>query len=72
MNAERRAAERAESIADRLDDLIEQLDEISFDLLRETAADGRSDRPAFDRTLVQARRAVARASGLLRGRPSDD
>jgi hypothetical protein len=67
MSARRRAEERASAVADRLDEIVEQIDEISFDLLRESAADGESARPDIDRVLMRARRAVGRAADLLRG-----
>jgi L-alanine-DL-glutamate epimerase-like enolase superfamily enzyme len=43
-----------------------ELDELSFDLLQQAVADGATQRPAADRTLTQARRAVEKAAGLLR------
>jgi hypothetical protein len=53
-------------LADRLDAIVGDLDERSFDLLREASAAGRG-RPAEDRRLTQARRAIEKASRLLRG-----
>jgi hypothetical protein len=54
---------------DRLVELLEQvagdLDEIMFDDLREASAAG-GRRPDDDKRLVQARRAVEKAIGLLR------
>jgi ElaB/YqjD/DUF883 family membrane-anchored ribosome-binding protein len=67
VSAERRAADRARDIAERLDALVDEIDEVSFDLLRETVAEGASTRPSIDRTLTQARRAMSKASALLRG-----
>lgn len=59
-------------LADRLDAVIEELDEIMFDQLREAAAE-KTGRPADDKRLTQARRAIEKASHLLRGNdPSDD
>lgn len=55
-------------LADRLDALAEELDEVMFDQLREAAAE-RTGRPADDKRLTQARRAVEKASRLLRGGP---
>lgn len=56
-------------LADRLDAVAEDLDEIMFDLLREAAAE-KTGRPADDKRLTQARRAIEKASHLLRGRDS--
>jgi hypothetical protein len=53
-------------LADRLDALAEDLDEIMFDQLREAAAE-KTGRPADDKRLTQARRAIEKASHLLRG-----
>lgn len=53
-------------IADRLDAIVEELDEIAFDRLREAAGSGATQRPASDRELAKARRAVEKASAVLR------
>lgn len=58
-------------LADRLDQVVADLDEICFDQLREAAAE-RTGRPVDDKRLTQARRAVERAAHLLRGRASID
>ena len=59
-------------LADRLDAIVEDLDELMFDQLREAAA-AKAGRPADDKRLTQARRAIEKASHLLRGRhPGDD
>ena len=55
-----------DGLADRLDAVAEDLDEIMFDQLREAAAE-KSGRPADDKRLTQARRAIEKASRLLRG-----
>ena len=55
-----------EHLADRLRVVVDDLDQISFDQLREAAAEGQG-RPADDRRLTQARRAVEKAIHLLRG-----
>lgn len=61
-----------DDLADRLDAIVADLDERSFDLLREASAQGRG-RPPEDRTLTQARRAIEKASRLLRGSdPADE
>jgi hypothetical protein len=57
---------RYDDLAERLDAIGAELDELSFDLLQQAVADGRTERPAADRTLTQARRAVEKAAGLLR------
>jgi exonuclease VII small subunit len=55
-----------ESIADRLDAIVADLDEVAFDRLREAMADGATTRPQADKTITQARRAVEKAAHLLR------
>ncbi len=57
---------RYEDLAERLEAIGAELDELSFDLLQQAVADGATERPAADRTLTQARRAVEKAAGLLR------
>jgi hypothetical protein len=57
---------RYEDLAERLEAIGADLDELSFDLLQQAVADGATERPAADRTLTQARRAVEKAAGLLR------
>lgn len=54
------------SIADRLESIVADLDEIAFDRLREAMADGARVRPDSDKTITQARRAVEKAAHLLR------
>lgn len=53
-------------LVDRLVDIAEELDQIAFDQLREAVADGEVQRPASDKRLMQARRAVEKAAHLLR------
>jgi hypothetical protein len=60
---------RYEDLADRLEAIGAELDELSFDLLQQAVADGATARPAADRSLTQARRAVEKAAGLLRRLP---
>lgn len=55
-----------DAIADRLDAIVADLDELAFDRLREAMADGATARPSSDRTITQARRAVEKAAHLLR------
>ena len=57
---------RYDDLADRLQAVVEDLDQITFDQLREAAAE-RAGRPADDKRLTQARRAVEKAVHLLRG-----
>jgi hypothetical protein len=58
-------------LADRLEAIVEELDEIAFDRLRLAAADGRRTRPDDDRELTKARRAVEKAVAVLRGIGAD-
>ena len=59
-----------DDLADRLEAIVADLDERSFDLLREASSRGES-RPAEDKRLTQARRAIEKAVHLLRGRERD-
>ncbi len=54
------------SLADRLEALIADLDELAFDRLREAVADGATERPASDKELTKARRAAEKAALILR------
>jgi hypothetical protein len=54
------------SLADRLEAIIEDLDELAFDRLREAAANGATQRPIEDKQLTKARRAVEKAAYVLR------
>ena len=58
-------------LADRLDAVVEELDELQFEQLREAAAE-KTGRPADDKRLTQARRAIEKASHLLRGAAPDE
>lgn len=58
------------NLASQLDSVAEQLDEIMFDELRH-ASSANSGRPADDKRLTQARRAIEKASKLLRGENHD-
>lgn len=60
-----------DSYADRLDAIASDLDEVMFDQLREASA-AKLGRPADDKRLTQARRAIERASRLLRGNNPDE
>ena len=58
---------RFEELADRLESIVADLDELAFDRLREAVADGATERPASDKELAKARRAVEKAARHLRG-----
>lgn len=53
-------------IRERIEGTIEQLDDLIFSLLREASQEA-TGRPAADKTLVQTRRALEKASRLLGG-----
>jgi hypothetical protein len=55
-----------DELIDRLEAVAADLDEIAFDRLREAVADGETARPANDRQLMQARRAIEKAVAVLR------
>ena len=55
---------RLNDIASRLRDAASSLDDVMFDVLRE-ASRRREGRPAIDKTLSQARRAIDKAVHLL-------
>ena len=54
-----------DDLADRLEAIVGDLDERSFTMLREASSAGRA-RPAEDKRLSQARRAIEKAIHLLR------
>ena len=56
---------RYDDLVDRLQVVADDLDQITFDQLREASAEGQA-RPADDKRLTQARRAVEKAIHLLR------
>jgi hypothetical protein len=53
-------------LADRLEAIVADLDELAFDRLREAVADGATERPAADKELAKARRAAEKAAHILR------
>lgn len=62
-----------DGLVSRLESIASDLDEIAFDDLREAVSDGEVERPAADKKLMQARRAIEKAAGILRqldGNPS--
>ena len=54
------------SLVDRLEAIAADLDEMAFDRLREALAAGEVTRPVDDKKLMQARRAIEKAAGVLR------
>ncbi|MEO5901165.1 MAG: hypothetical protein ABIR68_13720 [Ilumatobacteraceae bacterium] len=60
-----------DDLATRIDAIVEDLDDRQFTALREAAA-ARLGRPADDKRLTQARRALEKAAHLLRSAPSPD
>jgi exonuclease VII small subunit len=63
---------RYEQLVERLDAIVAELDEIAFDELRGAVAEGATARPATDKVLTQARRAVEKAAHLLRSTTDDE
>jgi hypothetical protein len=53
-------------LAEQLEAVVAEIDEVTFDLLQQAVADGATSRPPADKTLTQARRAVEKAAALLR------
>ena len=53
-------------LVERLEAVAADLDDMAFDRLREAVADGELVRPADDKKLMQARRAIEKAAGVLR------
>ncbi len=49
----------------RLRAVLDDLDDLAFDQLREAVADGATSRPTSDRELAKARRSVEKAVGIL-------
>ena len=54
------------ALVERLETIAADLDEMAFDRLREAVADGEVVRPADDKKLMQARRAIEKAAAVLR------
>lgn len=52
-------------LAGRLQVVLDDLDELAFDQLREAVADGATVRPTSDKELAKARRAVEKAARVL-------
>ncbi len=60
-----------DDLAARLQAIVEDLDDRSFTILREASA-AKLGRPADDKRLTQARRAIEKAIRLLGDTPTDD
>ena len=60
-----------EPIAARIEAIVEELDELAFDRLREAVGDGATERPELDKRLTQARRALEKAARPLRTADDD-
>jgi hypothetical protein len=63
-------ATRQEELADRLDTIAEELSDLALDVLRQAVDRGDAARPAEEKRLSQARRAVEKAAHLLRATDS--
>ena len=61
---------QAATIAERLRDIGEQLDDLALSVLREAAESG-SERPVADKRLTQARRSVEKAAYVLESLSGD-
>lgn len=53
------------SLADRLEAILSDLDELAFDQLREAVAEGATSRPHSDKELAKVRRSVEKAARVL-------
>ena len=60
------------ALADRLRTILDDLDELAFDRLREAVADGATSRPASDKELAKARRSVEKAMRVLEALDAGD
>lgn len=54
-----------DGLADRLRSVLDDLDDLAFDQLREAVADGATSRPQSDRELAKVRRSVDKAVRIL-------
>lgn len=52
-------------LAERLRGVLDELDDLAFDQLREAVADGATTRPASEKELAKARRSVEKAVRVL-------
>jgi hypothetical protein len=62
---------RYDELVDRLQVMVDDLDQITFDQLREASAE-RKGRPVDDKRLTQARRSLEKAIHLLQGSGIDE
>ena len=60
-----------EGIRERLEVIAEELADLAIEALRAAVEGGEEKRPAAEKRLTQARRAVEKAAGLLKERESD-
>ncbi len=60
------------TLADRLESILADLDELAFDQLREAVADGATSRPRSDKELAKVRRSVEKAARLLQALEGHD
>lgn len=65
-------SDRFASLADRLDAISEEIAETALTELKSAVRRGEQKRPATERTLTQARRAVEKAAHLLRNLDNAD
>ena len=63
------SGEQFDEIVSQLEYISETLGERTFDLLQEAVASGSGQRPAEEKTITQARRAIDKAIHLLSGLP---
>jgi hypothetical protein len=61
------STDQLDELADRLDAISEELGDLAMALLRDAIAEGATSRPSEEKRLAQARRAIDKASHLLRG-----
>ena len=59
-------------LADRLEAVLADIDDVAFDRLRTAVAEGATTRPASDKELAKVRRAVDKALHLLRRLEGDE
>jgi hypothetical protein len=57
--------DRIGEVTGELRAIVERLDEIAFDALREAVAEGQTARPELERRVVRARNAIDRALRIL-------
>lgn len=58
---------RTDEIAERLSAISDEIADLAIDSIREALRSGATSRPAAEKRLTQARRAVEKAAHLLRG-----